>query len=61
MTAKIRECPGKQQARRELLVPLHRGFDVSAERRSPSPQRLAPVRISPPRLDRFGPAPDVLE
>src|SRR5216684_2159641 len=34
MAAKIEECFGKQQARRELPVPLHRGFDVSAERRS---------------------------
>jgi hypothetical protein len=33
MAAKIEECFGKQQARRELLVPLHRGFDVSAEQR----------------------------
>jgi hypothetical protein len=33
MAAKIEECLGKQQARRALPVPLHRGFDVSAERR----------------------------
>jgi len=34
MAAKIEECFAKPQAWRELLVPLHRGFDVSPERRS---------------------------
>jgi hypothetical protein len=37
MAAKIEEHFGKQQARRTLPVPLHRGFDVSAERRARVP------------------------
>jgi hypothetical protein len=40
-------------------VSLHRGFDGLAEGAFPSPQRLASVRISLPRMHPLGPIPEV--